>query len=124
MTVHPVVGTWKLKSQVREILDTGEKIAQFSARPSGYAILTPDGRIMLLLLHGNRQVPKGAAATDAEAAALYRSLCPPSAIVRRKRDIEQGRISGSSLPLRGAQIRQKSLPGKGLRISECGHGQI
>jgi hypothetical protein len=33
---NPVLGTWKLKSFVREVTATGEKINQFGEHPTGY----------------------------------------------------------------------------------------
>jgi Lipocalin-like domain len=42
---NPVLGTWKLKSFVREVVATGEKFNQYGEHPSGYLSYSADGRM-------------------------------------------------------------------------------
>jgi hypothetical protein len=45
----PLVGTWKLKSVVREVQTSGEKLTPLGDNPNGQLILTPDGHFALLV---------------------------------------------------------------------------
>jgi hypothetical protein len=42
---NPILGTWKLKSFVRELTGTGEKINQLGEHPDGYISYSADGRM-------------------------------------------------------------------------------
>src|SRR5262245_49045034 len=53
-----VVGTWKLVSSVTEELATGRKTPLLGEHPKGYLIYTPQGRMMVLLVHQTRSPPK------------------------------------------------------------------
>jgi len=53
-----VVGTWKLVSSVTEELATGKKTPLLGEHPKGYLIYTPQGRMMVLLVHQTRSPPK------------------------------------------------------------------
>ena len=54
---NPVLGTWKLKSWVREVTATGEKINQMGERPNGYLSYSADGRKYAIITAGNRIKP-------------------------------------------------------------------
>lgn len=73
-TANPVIGTWELKSYVREIQETTERIELFGARPFGRLVYAPSGHVAGLMLHETRPKPMGKAATDAEALSLFRSM--------------------------------------------------
>ena len=47
-----VLGTWKLRSYIREVIRTGRRHDQFGAQPDGYLGYAPDGR-----MYGNRSHP-------------------------------------------------------------------
>ena len=43
--ISAVLGTWRLQSYVREVLETGERFSQFGDEPEGYIGYAPDGRM-------------------------------------------------------------------------------
>lgn len=69
-----LVGTWKLVSAVREEIPTGAKVDLFGENPAGYLNYAPDGRMLALIVRGDRAGPAGAAATPSEAETLFRSM--------------------------------------------------
>ena len=71
---HPIVGTWSLTSYVAEFQDTHEKADLFGRHPFGRIVYAPSGHMAGMLVHETRPKPKGPAATDAEAIALFRSM--------------------------------------------------
>jgi hypothetical protein len=42
---NPLLGTWKLKSFVREVAATGERYNERGEHPNGYLSYSPDGRM-------------------------------------------------------------------------------
>ena len=52
---NPVLGTWKLKSFVREVTATGERIHQYGEHPSGYLSYSADGRMYAIGTSDNRR---------------------------------------------------------------------
>jgi hypothetical protein len=71
---NPILGTWKLKSFVREVLPTGERYNQFGEHPDGYLSYSPDGRMYAILTWDNRIKPHDVVPTDEEQAKLYRTM--------------------------------------------------
>jgi hypothetical protein len=69
-----LIGTWRLKSFVREITATGERYNQLGEHPEGYLGYAKDGRMYAILVAGERVKPREQAPTDEEALALYRSM--------------------------------------------------
>jgi hypothetical protein len=63
---NPVLGTWKLKSLVREVAATGEKINQFGEHPNGYLSYSPDGRMYAIGTWANRLKPRSVNPEDDE----------------------------------------------------------
>jgi hypothetical protein len=51
------VGTWKLVSFVSEDVQTKERKSQYGEHPNGYAVITPEGRLMAIITAEGRQVP-------------------------------------------------------------------
>ena len=82
-----LLGTWRLVSATREIVATGETLAQFPAGSTGYIQYGPDDRMMVLITAPNRKP----ATTDAERARLQTTmlsyagqyLIEPDAVVHR-----------------------------------------
>ena len=74
MSGNPFVGTWRLRSTERKILETGESAPLWGEHPSGTLIYTAEGRMTALVLAENRAAPAGTAPTEAEAAKLFRSM--------------------------------------------------
>lgn len=50
-----LVGTWKLKSFVTEIQASGEKRSVYGAKPRGYAVFTPEHRLMVVITGEGRK---------------------------------------------------------------------
>ena len=67
-------GTWKLVSYVREEIPSGAKSDVMGAHPSGYISYGRDGRMMVMIVGGERKKPVGAVATPEEAQALLTSM--------------------------------------------------
>ena len=71
---NPLLGTWKLKSFVREVLATGERYNQMGEQPNGYLSYSSDGRMYAIITSDNRIKPHDVAPTDEERAKLHRTL--------------------------------------------------
>jgi hypothetical protein len=71
---NPVLGTWKLKSFVREVTATGEKFNQLGEHPNGYLSYSADGRMYAILTADNRIKPLEANPTDEQRAKLHQTL--------------------------------------------------
>jgi hypothetical protein len=71
---HTVVGTWRLKSFVREIVGTGERHNQLGEHPQGFLGYSSDGRMYAILVAGDRIKPRDEAPTDEERVKLHRSM--------------------------------------------------
>jgi hypothetical protein len=69
-----LLGTWKLKSFVRQDVATGERGPALDEHPEGYLGYGPDGRMYALFVAGGRLVPAGDQPTDAERAQLHKSM--------------------------------------------------
>jgi Lipocalin-like domain len=68
-----IVGTWKVRSYIREEIPSGAKSDVMGPHPSGYINYGPDGRMMVIIV-GERKKPAGPVATPDEAKALISSL--------------------------------------------------
>jgi Lipocalin-like domain len=71
---NPVLGTWKLKSFVREVTATGEKYNQMGENPTGYLSYSADGRMYAILTMDNRIKPLDVIPTDEQRVKLHQSL--------------------------------------------------
>jgi hypothetical protein len=71
---NPVLGTWKLKSFVREVTATGEKINQMGEHPNGYLSYSADGRMYAIVTAGNRLKPLEANPTDEQRVKLHQTM--------------------------------------------------
>jgi Lipocalin-like domain len=71
---NPLLGTWKLKSVVRELLPTGEKHSLLGEHPSGYTGYSPDGRMYAIVTADNRLTPHDVAPSDEERVNLHRTM--------------------------------------------------
>jgi hypothetical protein len=71
---NPLLGTWKLKSFVRQDIVTGERKAALGDHPEGYLGYSSDGRMYALFVAGGRIVPAGDQLTDAERVQLYNTM--------------------------------------------------
>jgi Lipocalin-like domain len=71
---NPLLGTWKLKSFLRQDVATGERRPALGEHPEGYLGYAPDGRMYALFVAGDRAVPSGDQPTDAERVQLHKSM--------------------------------------------------
>jgi hypothetical protein len=71
---NPLLGTWKLKSFVRQDVASGERRPALGEHPEGYLGYAPDGRMYALFVAGGRAAPAGDPPTDAERVELYKSM--------------------------------------------------
>ena len=56
-TENPLLGTWKLKAFVREVLATGERYNQRGEHPKGFISYSADGRMYAIIVSDNRINP-------------------------------------------------------------------
>ena len=64
-SVGSPVGVWKLVSCIYEDVQTNERTLPYGEHPKGYAILTPEGRLMALITAEGRTAPRTAEERDA-----------------------------------------------------------
>ncbi len=70
-----ILGTWRLATAQRTIVDTGEVVDSYGGpRPNGWINYDASGRVMVVVAYQGREKPAGAAPTDAERARLHRSF--------------------------------------------------
>ena len=69
-----LLGTWKLISAVREEKPSGIKTDLFGPGPTGFLNYSADGRMLTLIVSGDRKRPAGYPITPEDAAGLFRSL--------------------------------------------------
>jgi len=70
----PLLGTWRLLSYVREVLASGEVSDVYGKHPHGYLNYGADGRMIAIFVRDGRGAPAGLVPSDAESAALFRSV--------------------------------------------------
>jgi Lipocalin-like domain len=70
---NPLLGTWKLKSFVREVVGTGERYNQMGEQPDGYLSYSADGRMLAFFVSDNQLRPR-ADPTDEERIRLHRGM--------------------------------------------------
>lgn len=70
---NPLLGTWKLKSFVREVAGAGERYNQMGEHPDGYISYAADGR-MLAFFVSDQQPRPSAAPTDEERIKLHKAM--------------------------------------------------
>jgi hypothetical protein len=71
---NPLLGTWKLKSYVREVAATGERYNERGEYPRGYLGYSADGRMYAIITWDNRAAPHDVVATDEERIRLFGTL--------------------------------------------------
>ena len=68
-------GTYKLISNSRRILDTGEEVSAFGKNAKGSIIYGDDGRFLVLIINDGRPKPESIEAlTDQQRADLHRTM--------------------------------------------------
>jgi hypothetical protein len=69
----PLIGTWRLKSFVREVAGTGERYNQLGDHPDGYLTYSPDGRMLALFVSDEQPRPQKDPSDD-ERIKLHKSM--------------------------------------------------
>jgi Lipocalin-like domain len=70
---NPLLGTWHLRSFVREVSGSGERYNQLGEHPDGYLTYGTDGRMLVLFLSDDQPRPR-AEPTDAERIKLHKAM--------------------------------------------------
>ncbi len=70
---NPLLGTWRLKSFVREVAGTGERYNQLGDHPDGYLNYSPDGRMLVFFVSGDQPRPRNEP-SDEERIKLHKSM--------------------------------------------------
>ena len=70
---NPLLGTWRLKSFVREVAGTGERYNQFGDHPDGYISYSPDGRMLTFFVSSSQPRPSSEP-SDEERIKLHKSM--------------------------------------------------
>ena len=71
--VNPLLGTWQLKSFVREVAGTGERYNQLGDHPDGYLSYSPDGRMLVFFVSADQPRPRNEP-SDEERIKLHKSM--------------------------------------------------
>jgi len=71
---NPLIGTWKLKSYVREVAATGERYNERGEHPNGYLSYAADGRMYAIITWENRVAPPDVVPTDEERIKLFSTM--------------------------------------------------
>ncbi len=69
-----VIGTWRMLSWKRRLVDTGEESDALGPDPFGYINYAPDGRVMVFVLKSVRPKPASNRPTPEEKIALFDSM--------------------------------------------------
>jgi hypothetical protein len=77
-----LVGTWELRSFLLEDAATGERRAVLGDRPTGFLVLTPEGRLISVVTAERMPAPR----SDAERARAYASMLAYSGLYRIEGD--------------------------------------
>lgn len=70
---NPLLGTWQLKSFVREVTGTGEHYNQLGEHPDGYISYSPEGRMLVFFVSGDQLRPRDEP-SDEERIKLHKSM--------------------------------------------------
>jgi Lipocalin-like domain len=71
---NPLVGTWKLKSYVREVAATDERYNERGEHPNGYLAYSADGRMYAIITWENRIMPQDVVPTNDERIKLFGTM--------------------------------------------------
>jgi hypothetical protein len=69
-----VIGTWKLRTYVRERLSDGQRHNQFGEAPDGFIGYSPDGRTYAIFTRHDRVMPRDVVPTDEEGVQLLGTM--------------------------------------------------
>ena len=70
---NPLLGTWRLKSFLREVTGTGERYNQMGEHPDGYISYAADGRMLVFFVSDEQPRPR-AEPSDEERIRLHKAM--------------------------------------------------
>jgi hypothetical protein len=113
-----LIGTWKLKSFVREVSGTGERYNQLGEHPEGVIGYSADGRMYAILVAGDRIKPRVDIPTDAERIELFKTMIAYSGTytVDALEVVHHVDISWNGARIGSDQVRFYTLDGDTLTI--------
>jgi hypothetical protein len=76
--VSELMGVWRLRACYLEIVETGERIEAYGARPKGVFMIHPDGRAVVVMTPEEQRKP----ATAADQAEAFQKLVAYSGLYR------------------------------------------
>ena len=108
------VGTWKLVSFVNEFQDCSEPRGAYGTRPTGYLLVTSEGRMMTIVEAEGRKAPE----TDEQRAAAFRSMIAYTGLSRFEagKFITKVDVSWNPAWVGTEQVRDYKLDGDRLQI--------
>jgi Lipocalin-like domain len=71
---NPLIGTWKLKSYLREVAATGERYNERGEHPNGYLAYSADGHMYAIITWENRITPQDVVPTNDERIKLFGTM--------------------------------------------------
>jgi hypothetical protein len=71
---NPLIGTWRLKSYVREVAATGERYNERGEHPNGYLAYSADGRMYAIITWENRIAPQDVVPSNDERIKLFGTM--------------------------------------------------
>jgi hypothetical protein len=109
-----LVGTWRLLSYEVEVRASGARFPAMGARPTGYTIFSPEGRVWFMLTGDGRRDGE----SDAERAALLETLIAYTGLYRVEGDdwITAVDVAWNPAWVGTEQRRQFALEGGRLRV--------
>ena len=119
LTKDEIVGTWKLVSNVREDIHTGNKADNLGPNPIGTMIVTPDNRFMIVQVASQGRM---ASTAPAGQAALHKSMLAYTGIITLTPDpqglkmVNKVDISWNDAWTGTEQVRYLSMDGPRLVI--------
>jgi Lipocalin-like domain len=115
---NPLLGTWKLKSFVRQDVATSERRPALGEHPEGYLGYSSDGRMYALFVAGGRVVPAGDQPTDGERVQLHKSMLAYAGTYAIAGDkvVHHIDIAWNNARLGSAQVRFFKLDGDRLTL--------
>ena len=109
-----LIGTWKIVSFENEFQDGSPRRAVYGQHPTGYIILTAEGRMMAVVVGEGRKPPT----TDEERAYLLRTMFAYSGMYRLEGDKWITTVDVSWNPaFGGEQVRFYKLDGNRLEVT-------
>jgi hypothetical protein len=112
----PVIGTWKLKTFVREVSGTKERYNQLGDNPNGYIGYSRDGRMYAILVAGDRAKRQVEAQSDAERLQSYKSMIAYGGTVDNEKIVHHVDISWNGSYTGTQQVRFYKLDGDTLTL--------